>query len=71
MFHESALSTVNLTRRQLNALSNEQLRDLGFERGQIDDVAQALVARMCSPVRRLFASRGMSLSPLLRAFVSY
>ena len=63
-------STVNTTRRQLSSLSNEQLRDLGFERGQIDDVARGLAGRMAAPMRRLFTGQGMSLSPLFRAYVS-
>jgi len=30
------------TRRQLNALSNHQLRDIGLTRDQIDDVARRM-----------------------------
>jgi len=63
-------SSVNHTRQQLNALSDQQLWDIGVERSQIDDVARGMVSRMGRPVRRAFASRRLSLSALLRAYVS-
>lgn len=34
------------TRRQLDALSDHQLKDIGLVRGQIDDVAAALSQQM-------------------------
>jgi hypothetical protein len=59
------------TRRQLNALSDHQLRDIGLSRDQIDDVAQAMQAVRPQPAaRRGLAARGLSLAPLFRAFRS-
>ena len=63
-------SETSLARRQLNTLSDEQLADIGMTRGQIRDVASALCARMAPPLKRRLATRGGSLMPLLRAFVS-
>lgn len=63
-------NTVTSTRRQLNALSDEQLHDIGVERGQLEDVARGLVARMTRPFTGVFAERGMSIAPLFRAYVS-
>jgi|GEM_PF-3479986 len=63
-------TSVNVTRQQLNALSDEQLSDIGIDRGQIDDVARGMVARMAQPMRRAFVSRRQSLTALLRAYVS-
>jgi len=69
--HEMSFgSSVNHTRQQLNALSDQQLWDIGVERSQIDDVARGMVSRMGRPVWRAFASRRLSLSALLRAYVS-
>ncbi len=63
-------TSVNVTRQQLNALSDQQLSDIGIERGQIDDVARGMVARMAQPMRRALASRRQSLTALFRAYVS-
>ena len=61
---------VNDTRRQLNALSDEQLSDIGLSRGQIDDVARGLGARVGATIKRVLQVQNMSLTPLFKAFVS-
>lgn len=60
----------NDTRRQLNALSDEQLRDIGVSRDRIDDIATGLAAHPTPTPKRRLAARGLSLIPLFRAFVS-
>ena len=61
----------NDTRRQLNALSDSQLRDIGLRREQIDDVAAELDRHPApASVRNGLAMRGLDLMPLLRAYRS-
>ena len=58
------------TRRQLNALSDHQLHDIGLRRDQIEEVARDLtkgVQRTKVRVQGHFSGRGLSLTPLLRA----
>jgi hypothetical protein len=59
------------TRRQLHALSDHQLHDIGLRRDQIEDVARDLT-KGASPTKARFKSlsrgRGLSLVPLLRAY---
>lgn len=67
--------TLNATRRELNALSDGQLQDIGLARGQIAEVAADLVAAMKAPLYKAplikaRAWRAMSEAPLLRAFVT-
>lgn len=61
-------SRVNATRLQLNALSDETLYDIGIARGQIDEVARGLAARVSAPVRRHLVERALSIAPLFRAY---
>ncbi|MDP6884104.1 MAG: DUF1127 domain-containing protein [Rhodospirillales bacterium] len=59
------------TRRQLNALSDHQLNDIGLRRDQIEEVARDLttgVQRTKVRVQGHFSGRGLSLAPLLRAY---
>ncbi len=55
MYQMSALAElghsgkVNDTCRQLNALNDEQLSDIGLSCGQIDDVARGFAARVRPP----------------------
>jgi hypothetical protein len=76
MYYSNTISEFGLggkvkdTRRQLNALSDEQLSDIGVSRGQIDDVARGLSARVSAPIKRVLKGRDMSIAPLFRAFVS-
>lgn len=63
-------SRLSGTRRELNSLSDHQLRDIGMTRGQIDEVSRGLLARCLSPVKRTLAKRGMSLVPLLKGYVT-
>lgn len=60
------------TRRQLNALSDLQLKDIGLSRDQIDDVAENLSREpgRAGTVRRGLLARGMSLVPLFAAYRS-
>ncbi|SLN76791.1 hypothetical protein OCH7691_04190 [Oceanibacterium hippocampi] len=63
--------TAGHVRREISALSDRELRDLGIERGQIDEVGYAMAdgalvrARRARPV-----GRGMSMSPLFAAYVA-
>ena len=59
------------TRRQLHALSDHQLLDIGMTRGQIDDVARDLIAagkKAKKPIKDRLVGRGLSLTPLLKAY---
>lgn len=65
-----------VTRRQLGALSEAQLADIGLERFEIDQVADRLaeqraVDERTRPGRSLLGSvqRGMNLSPLFHAYL--
>jgi uncharacterized protein YjiS (DUF1127 family) len=59
------------TRRQLHVLSDHQLHDIGLTRGQIDDVARGLVKggeKAKKPITDRLVGRGLSLTPLLKAY---
>jgi len=59
------------TRRQLHALSDHQLHDIGLRRDQIEDVAHDMVKganRTKTRAAGHFRGRGLSLVPLLRAY---
>ena len=56
--------------RELNALSDGQLSDIGIDRSQIHDIAEALARRVSRSFKWRLASRGMSLTPLMRAYTS-
>ena len=54
--------------RELNALSDAQLYDLGIERPMIHEIAEALARKAKVAVRRGLVGRGMSMGSLFRAY---
>jgi hypothetical protein len=56
--------------RELNALSDAQLRDIGIERPMIHEIAEALARRAKVAVKRGLIARGLSLAPLFQAYRS-